>query len=108
MPIADPYPPSDVSAPTHDDWGQTVLRDFESPTSAATVAPGLMSGGSGQAFTQYIQQSFAPSTNNTVASPSLQHSGLTSNLEGMDVDATEDGAPQEPPVDTKQRQDGDF
>ena len=108
MPIADPYPPSDASAPTHDDWGQTVLRDFESPTSAATAAPGLMSGGNGQASTQYIQQSSAPSTKNTVAPPSLQHSGLTSTLEGMDVDATEDGAPQGPPVDTKQRQDGDF
>ena len=104
VPIAGLYPPSHVSAPTHDGLG----RDFESPTSAAPFAPDSMSGANRQATTQFTQQSFAPNTNNTVSPPSLQHSGLTSNLDGMDVDATEDGAPQEPPDDTKQRQDGNF
>jgi hypothetical protein len=46
--------------------------------------------------------------NNTVAPPSLQHSDLTSNHDGMDIDATEDDAPEEAPVNSKQKQDGNF
>lgn len=68
----------------------------------------MRSGANGQATTQFTQHPFAPNTNNTVAPPSLQHSGLTSNLDGMDIDATEDDAPEEAPVNSKQKQDGNF
>jgi hypothetical protein len=68
----------------------------------------LRSGANRQATTQFSQQSYAPDTANTVAPPSLQHSGLTSNVDGMDIDATEDDAPEEAPVNSKQKQDGNF
>ncbi|GAB7329851.1 hypothetical protein MBLNU13_g01567t1 [Cladosporium sp. NU13] len=103
VPIAAPYPPSHVSAPTHDDWGQTVLQEFGTP-----VAPVSMSGAHGQITTQPSQQSSSLTTDNTVGPPSLQHSGLTSNLESMDVDATEDDSPEGAPVGTKQKQDADL
>ena len=106
--IAAPYPPSHVSAPTHDDWGQTMLQEFGTPVPTAPVAPVSISGTNGQVTTRPTQQSSSPTTNNTLAPPSLQHSGMTSDLEGMDIDAAEDDAPQEAPVDTKQKQDADL
>lgn len=109
VPIAGPYPPSYISAPSSDgDWGQTVLGELGSSGSAATIARSLRSGANRQATSQFSQQSSAPHTSNTVAPPSLQHSGLTSNLDGMDIDATEDDAPEEAPVNSKQKQDGNF
>lgn len=108
LPIAGPYPTSHVSAPTHDDWGRIVLGELGNSGSAAAVARSLRSGANRQAATQITQQSSAPHTNNTVAPPSLQHSGLTSNLDGMDIDASEDNAPEEAPVKPKQKQDGNF
>jgi hypothetical protein len=65
-------------------------------------------GTHGQGVTQFSQQSSSPITNNAVAPPSLQHSGLTSNLDGMDIDATEDDPPEKAPVNSKQKQDGNF
>jgi hypothetical protein len=62
----------------------------------------------GQDTTQYSQQSFTLNTNNTFAPPSLQHSGLTSNLEGMNPDATQDGSPEGAPVGSEQKQNVDF
>lgn len=109
VPIAGPYPPSYVSAPSSNgDWGQTGLGELGSSSSAATVARNMRSGANRQAATQFTQQSSAPHTNNTVAPPSLQHPGLTSNLDGMDIDTTDNGSPEEAPVNSKQKQDGNF
>ena len=106
VPIAGPYPPSHISAPSSDGaWGQMGSGELGSSASATTFAPGSMSG---QATIQFTQQSLTPNANNAVAPPSLQHSGMASNLDAMDVDATEDDAPQETPVGSKHKHDGDF
>ncbi|KAM0706725.1 hypothetical protein Q7P35_006055 [Cladosporium inversicolor] len=105
VPIAGAYPPSYISAPSlGDDWGQMVAQELNN---VAPVTPGSMPDANRQATTQPFWQPPTPNTNYTAAPPSLQHSGLSSNLEDMDVDATEDDSP-EAPGHTKHKQDGDF
>lgn len=106
VPIAGAYPSSYISAPPlGEPWRQMVARELNN---VAPVAPGSMSDANGQATTQSSWQPFTTNTNYTAAPPSLQHSGLSSNLEDMDVDATEGDSPGGVPLDAKQKQDGDF
>jgi hypothetical protein len=83
------------------EWVQAMFRETYSNVQ---VAPGF----NAQAATQYSQHLSTPNTNGNVAPPSFQHSGQTSNLEGMDVDATEDDLPDEAPADAKQKRAGGF
>jgi len=75
---------------------------------AGLLDPSPLFGLPVHAATHSTQQSSYSTTSNAVAPPSLQHSGLTSSLEDMDVDATEDASPEEELVGTKQQGDGDF
>jgi hypothetical protein len=98
------YPSSYVSALSADEE-RIAMEDF---ARAGLIDPSHLSGLPGHAATHSTQQPSYSTANNTVAPPSLQHSGLTSSLEDMDVDATEDASPEEGRVDTKQKGDSDF
>jgi hypothetical protein len=83
------------------EWVQAMFRETYS---VGQVVPDV----NGQTAAQFSQHLSTPNTNGNVAPPSFQHSGQTSNLEGMDVDATEDQLPDEAPADAKQKRAGGF
>jgi hypothetical protein len=87
------------------EWVQAMFRETYS---VGQVAPGFVSDVNGQAAAQYSQHLSTPNTNGNVGPPSFQHSGQTSNLEGINIDATEDQLPDEAPADAKQKRDGGF
>jgi hypothetical protein len=105
-PIAGPYPSLDITNGFLDaDWVQAVMREA---ASVSQVAPGFMPDVDGQASAQVSQHLSTPSTNGNVAPPSLEHSGQTSSLKGMNVDTTEGSSAQEAQADAKQKRDGGF
>jgi hypothetical protein len=112
MPIAAPYPASYLSAPSVE--GSFLDSSAERLDSVAPGVPGSMSGATGQDdthFTQSAQSAQLSSGSNAFSNatqpPRLQ-TDITSNLESMDVDSTEDTSPGGVSVDTKQMQDADL
>jgi hypothetical protein len=87
---------------------ELVQAMFRGTYSVGQVGADFLPNVDGQASTQSSQQFFTPNTNGNVAPPSLQHSGQTSNLESMEVDATEGDSPDEAPADAKQKRAGGF
>jgi hypothetical protein len=84
-PIAAPYPSSDVSAPAPNQAlaGSSALFS-QSTGRFASTDPVSTQDSNGEVASQH-QTSTGPDTNN-VATPTLQHSGLSAGVEDMDVD----------------------
>ena len=109
LPVPGSYSSSHIFDPARDaELLEMAERELAGLPQSNPFGQSILFGSGRQVATHSSQQSYNPTTNNTVAPPPLQHSGLTSSLDGMDVDATEDDSPVEALVDTKQNQDGDF
>ena len=104
VPNAGQYPPDHSSASSPDEaWMQMLLQEILGSTRFDQAMRELFPSVYGHAVPHTSQQSSSSGTNH-VAPPSLQHSGLTSGLEDMDVDVPEENVL----ADAKPKQDADF
>lgn len=103
IPTAAPYPPSTFSAPAADE--ASLRLSLQGAAASTSTVPRSQLDGDMRFTNQLSRTSVDAATNNNISPPSLQQSGLGSNVEDMDVDAAEDSSPGGVPLDDEQMQD---